>query len=156
MTQVSRRQWVLGGVIGVALVVAVLLWPADDSVRLDDIRSGGGVVYLEDEQVFLVADGEDVLALSAESPGRGTRLLYCASSRTFRGPHGEAFDSSGAYFAGPAPRDMDRYAVEVDDGAVEVDLSDKTVAPGRSRRADAEITGELCRWKESEPGFASV
>ena len=155
----SARARIAAGVALLAIAgwVAVYLatvWD-DGVVGLPELREQR-VVYLEDRQVFLVADGPDVLALSARSPGRDGRLLYCESLQTFHGPHGEGFNLRGEYFAGPAPRDMDRYEVEVSGDVVEVDFSDRVVAEGRASRLSRPVdpAGRLCSEKEGEPGFA--
>jgi hypothetical protein len=147
---------------GAALVV-IAAWVAaylatawdGDLVALEELRERR-VVYVEGAQVFLVAEGSKVLALSARSPGRDGRLLYCDSLQTFHGPHGEAFNRVGEYFAGPAPRDMDRYVVEISRGHVRIALSERIVAPGRSRTLSRPVdpSGRLCSQREGEPGFA--
>lgn len=44
----------------------------------------------------------------------GCRVPWCASSIGFECPcHGSKYDSIGEYFAGPAPRNLDRFVVEV-------------------------------------------
>ena len=127
----------------------------DGLVGLPELREQG-VVYLEDRETFLVADGSEVLALSARSPGRDGRLLYCESLQTFHGPHGEGFNLRGEYFAGPAPRDMDRYEVEVSGDVVNVDFSERVVASGRASRLSRPVDpgGRLCSPREGQPGFA--
>jgi cytochrome b6-f complex iron-sulfur subunit len=46
----------------------------------------------------------------------GCRVPWCATSQGFECPcHGSKYDYIGEYFAGPAPRNLDRFMVEVDD-----------------------------------------
>lgn len=47
----------------------------------------------------------------------GCRVPWCAPSQGFECPcHGSKYDAVGEYFAGPAPRNLDRFAVEVVNG----------------------------------------
>jgi len=47
----------------------------------------------------------------------GCRVPWCATSIGFECPcHGSKYNSVGEYFAGPAPRNLDRFVVEVRDG----------------------------------------
>jgi cytochrome b6-f complex iron-sulfur subunit len=47
----------------------------------------------------------------------GCRVPWCATSIGFECPcHGSKYNSVGEYFAGPAPRNLDRFEVEVVDG----------------------------------------
>ncbi|HZD23903.1 MAG TPA: ubiquinol-cytochrome c reductase iron-sulfur subunit [Acidimicrobiia bacterium] len=47
----------------------------------------------------------------------GCRVPWCASSIGFECPcHGSKYNSVGEYFAGPAPRNLDRFVVEIRNG----------------------------------------
>jgi cytochrome b6-f complex iron-sulfur subunit len=47
----------------------------------------------------------------------GCRVPWCASSVGFECPcHGSKYNSVGEYFAGPAPRNLDRFQVEIRSG----------------------------------------
>lgn len=47
----------------------------------------------------------------------GCRVPWCATSIGFECPcHGSKYDSVGEYFAGPAPRNLDRFVVEIRNG----------------------------------------
>ena len=47
----------------------------------------------------------------------GCRVPWCAPSQGFECPcHGSKYDAIGEYFAGPAPRNLDVFAVEVKGG----------------------------------------
>jgi cytochrome b6-f complex iron-sulfur subunit len=64
-------------------------------------------------------DGRDVaagglMALFQRCVHLGCRVPWCASSIGFECPcHGSKYNSVGEYFAGPAPRNLDRFVVEV-------------------------------------------
>lgn len=67
-------------------------------------------------------EGKDVaagglMALFQRCVHLGCRVPWCATSIGFECPcHGSKYDSIGEYFAGPAPRNLDRFVVEVRDG----------------------------------------
>jgi cytochrome b6-f complex iron-sulfur subunit len=67
-------------------------------------------------------DGRDVaaaglMALFQRCVHLGCRVPWCATSIGFECPcHGSKYNSVGEYFAGPAPRNLDRFVVEVRDG----------------------------------------
>ncbi len=94
-----------------------------------------GVVYRAEIGAFLVARiGGEPLALSATDPdaaGRGQRAIYCGPSDRFVFPAGDVFDADGVHVSGPGTRGLDRFAVQVRDGMVEVDPSAVTPAPRR-------------------------
>lgn len=47
----------------------------------------------------------------------GCRVPWCASSQGFECPcHGSKYNAHGEYVAGPAPRNLDRFAVETENG----------------------------------------
>ncbi len=47
----------------------------------------------------------------------GCRVPWCASSQGFECPcHGSKYNAAGEYVDGPAPRNLDRFALEVADG----------------------------------------
>lgn len=60
-----------------------------------------------------VADG-GLMALFQRCVHLGCRVPWCATSVGFECPcHGSKYNVIGEYFAGPAPRNLDRFAVEV-------------------------------------------
>jgi hypothetical protein len=115
------------------------------------------VAYLKDAGVFVVDTDRAPVALSEVSPHLAHRLLFCREADVFQGKHGEVFDRRGFYVDGPSPRGMDRVAVRVADGLVQVDLED--IRPGAKRGAGPpEVTeGPRCRvpGAEPKPGFAA-
>lgn len=65
-----------------------------------------------------------VTALYQKCPHLGCRVPFCVPSQWFECPcHQSKFNRVGEKKAGPAPRGMDRFGVEIVDGAVVVDTS---------------------------------
>ena len=57
-----------------------------------------------------------LMALYQRCVHLGCRVPWCATSQGFECPcHGSKYDSIGEYFAGPAPRNLDRFQVELID-----------------------------------------
>ena len=57
-----------------------------------------------------------LMALFQRCVHLGCRVPWCASSQGFECPcHGSKYDSIGEYFGGPAPRNLDRFVVELVD-----------------------------------------
>ena len=72
-----------------------------------------------EETPFVVAGGESdgigLMALWQRCPHLGCRVPSCESSQGFECPcHGSKYNRHGEYEAGPAPRNLDRFAVSVD------------------------------------------
>lgn len=60
---------------------------------------------------------EGIMPLYQRCVHLGCRVPYCGSSKWFECPcHGSKYNSIGEYFAGPAPRNLDRFVVEIRDG----------------------------------------
>lgn len=58
-----------------------------------------------------------LMALFQRCVHLGCRVPWCAPSQGFECPcHGSKYNSIGEYFAGPAPRNLDRFVVEVVNG----------------------------------------
>lgn len=56
-----------------------------------------------------------LMALFQRCVHLGCRVPWCATSQGFECPcHGSKYSSIGEYFAGPAPRNLDRFVVEVE------------------------------------------
>jgi cytochrome b6-f complex iron-sulfur subunit len=59
-------------------------------------------------------DGAGVMALYQRCVHLGCRVPWCQPSQGFECPcHGSKYNGVGEYFAGPAPRNLDRFVVEV-------------------------------------------
>ncbi|HEY6635509.1 MAG TPA: Rieske 2Fe-2S domain-containing protein, partial [Acidimicrobiia bacterium] len=58
-----------------------------------------------------------LMALFQRCVHLGCRVPWCATSIGFECPcHGSKYNSAGEYFGGPAPRNLDRFVVEVRNG----------------------------------------
>jgi cytochrome b6-f complex iron-sulfur subunit len=93
-----------GGVIPAFIPEArAYVVPADEA-NLSDQFEGRGVA----------AGG--LMALYQRCVHLGCRVPWCATSQGFECPcHGSKYDAIGEYFGGPAPRNLDRFEVEVAD-----------------------------------------
>jgi cytochrome b6-f complex iron-sulfur subunit len=94
----------------------------------------GGDVYgvaLVDERwkssqrFFVVRERDRVYALSARCAHLGCTINWFGDLRIFKCPcHGSEYHSNGANFAGPAPRPLDRFRIELNaDGQLVVDTA---------------------------------
>lgn len=114
-----------------------------------------GVVEVPAARAYLVRIDGEIRALSEKCTHLGCRVPFCESSSQFECPcHGSAFNRAGEYRAGPAPRGMDQYPVEIgDDGLVYVDTSGKIDGPPPGPESiDEPTTGPSCT--ESSQGDA--
>jgi cytochrome b6-f complex iron-sulfur subunit len=60
---------------------------------------------------------EGLMALFQRCVHLGCRVPWCGTSQGFECPcHGSKYDAVGEYFAGPAPRNLDRFEVEIRNG----------------------------------------
>ena len=67
---------------------------------------------------------EGIVALYQKCPHLGCRVPECATSQWFEcGCHGSQYNRVGEKKGGPAPRGMDRFAMEVSGGNLTVDTS---------------------------------
>ena len=82
------------------------------------------VVYVEDAKIFVVANGDDVVALRSQAPHvPEDHVLFCPSSGWFEGHHGERFDALGAFENAHIRIDADDFTIDGFD-----------VAPGRKSK----------------------
>jgi hypothetical protein len=151
----------------VVLIVLLLALPAAFLLRMFlggwqavmsvDALERADVAYIQNAGVFLVHTEGAPVALSAASPHPNHRLLFCPSSDTFQGVHGEVFDRRGFYLGGPSSRGMDRVAVRVEEGVVQIDADDVRGGPPRGAGPPADPTGPFCEvpGPEPRPGFAA-
>jgi cytochrome b6-f complex iron-sulfur subunit len=71
-----------------------------------------------------------VVALYQKCPHLGCRVPWCGTSQWFECPcHGSQYNRVGEKKGGPAPRGMDRFAVNVSGGIVTVDTAARTEGP---------------------------
>ncbi len=102
-----------------------------------------GVTFLEDQRLYVFKEGKSVYAISAVCTHLGCTVKYTKLNQPrtveiggerkvvpfeFHCPcHGSKFTSDGTNFAGPAPRPLHWYRLELspDDGQLLVDLGDE-------------------------------
>ncbi len=90
----------------------------------------GAVIAVPTARAYLVKIDGEILALSETCPHLGCRSTYCASSGQFECPcHGSFFNRKGEHLAGPAPRGMDMYPVEIEDGLIIIDTAEAELGP---------------------------
>ena len=114
------------------------------------------VVYIPAVMVFVV-HAEPPVALRAVSPHLGEQVAYCPSASVFQAVHGSLWDRQGRWLDGPAPRGLDRVALRVRDGSIEINVSRVTRGPDRGP-VEINLTGRLCRFEDpadGERGFLS-
>ena len=155
-----RRSFVLLMAMVVALPIALLVTRAgDEEWRTATTVTGlgeRGVVYLSEEQVFVIHTEDGPLALSARSPRFGNRAVFCSFSETFTEVHGSKWDRLGRYLDGPAPRGLDRVATRINGRLVEVNPTRIERGPGREVHGTPP-SGGFCEvpGPEDPPGFAA-
>ncbi len=142
-----------------AILLAALAWsrlPATttswiDVVALDELRRAG-VVHVADEEVFVVAEGEGVVAFQADAQHIPNELVsFCRCSGWFEGLHGEMFDHFGRYALGPARSGLTRVASRIDGDTVQIDPSIVLDTPARDE-PHTEPNGPFCqRPEEPQP-----
>lgn len=99
---------------------------------------------------FVVAGGEDdgvgVMALWQKCVHLGCRVPTCIPSQGFECPcHGSKYNIHGEYEAGPAPRNLDRFAVEVNDAGDLIILTGTIVETPRSKNKTSKYPqGPFC------------
>jgi cytochrome b6-f complex iron-sulfur subunit len=75
---------------------------------------------------------EGLMALYQKCVHLGCRVPWCVQSQWYECPcHGSKYNRAGEYQDGPAPRGMDRFAVRVQGGLVQVDTSEIILGPPR-------------------------
>jgi cytochrome b6-f complex iron-sulfur subunit len=122
---------------GLGLLGATGLWTSWDLLQpLETSGFGGkvrtvspdavpdaGVIEVPQARSYLVRIQGEVVALSQKCTHLGCRVPFCDSSGQFECPcHGSVFNRAGEYRAGPAPRGLDRFPIEVlEDGLIYID-----------------------------------
>ena len=95
-----------------------------------------------------VLDGmkEGINALYQKCPHLGCRVPECVSSQWFECPcHGSKYNQVGEKKAGPAPRGMDRFPVEISGGQVIVDTGTVKLGPAiGTNTTGQEAEGPFC------------
>jgi cytochrome b6-f complex iron-sulfur subunit len=92
------------------------------------------------------ADEPGVMALWQRCVHLGCRVPACESSQGFECPcHGSRYNFHGEYEAGPAPRNLDRFAVEVNDnGNLVIDTGSVIQTPRAHHKTIAYPQGPSC------------
>lgn len=147
MTEPLRRRAFLANLWkgGAMLLGGAAAWTGWDLLRPSVSTGFGGkikgaaadavpeteVVEVPAARAYLVRVQGEVVALSWKCTHLGCRVPFCASSGRFECPcHGSVFNRAGEYLAGPAPRGLDRYPVEIGaDGIVTIDTATTTDGP---------------------------
>ena len=132
---------------GAGLVAAAGAWTTWDLIRpLPAVGFGGKVRTVAPEAVapgvvvevpaaraYLTEINGEIIAIAEKCTHLGCRVPFCDSSGQFECPcHGSVFNRAGQFRAGPAPRGMDRYPVEVESGLLVIDTGTtiEGAAPG--------------------------
>jgi cytochrome b6-f complex iron-sulfur subunit len=147
---VTRRQFFnrslvgLGGlgVTGLGGAVLAFLWPHSsvgfgskiDLGRIGDVttrvRDAHQPLYVKEGRFYLVERGGELLALYQRCTHLGCRVPFCASSGWFEcGCHAAMFNVVGEHTAGPAPRGLDRFPIDIVQGTVRVNTGNLLTGP---------------------------
>jgi len=87
-----------------------------------------------DGQYAEITNGAPVMALYQRCVHLGCKVPWCESSQWLECPcHGSRYNRWGEYQGGPAPRGLDRFVVNVEEGQIVVDTS--TIITGPSRQS---------------------
>ena len=106
-----------------------------------------GVVEIRAARAYLTRDADgEIVALSEKCTHLGCRVPFCQSSGQFECPcHGTTFNRVGEYRSGPAPRGMDRYPVEVENGLLVIDTGAPIEGPSPGGESiDEPVAGPTC------------
>ena len=123
----------------------------DDQVR----GSGGGVIplFIPEARAYVVPapstvseqfEGRNVaagglMALYQRCVHLGCRVPWCDTSQGFECPcHGSKYNGVGEYFAGPAPRNLDRFVVNVNDSNELIISTSQIIETARAPRPSVE------------------
>jgi cytochrome b6-f complex iron-sulfur subunit len=119
---------------GFGSLIDIGLTPDDVKGQIDSgsqpFYYGAGRFYLVKYDVEPVPEeysdlvDEGLMALYQKCVHLGCRVPFCQASQWFECPcHGSKYNNAGEYQDGPAPRGMDRFAVTVQNGSVQVDTA---------------------------------
>lgn len=129
--------WVgaVGLVIGEAiLALAKYVQPVNTGGFGDEVFAGnvddfevGTVTYILSGRFYIVRNADGLLALWQKCTHLGCAVPWAQGEDQFHCPcHGSEFTPEGIVTAGPAPRPMDFFTIEIRDGEVWVDTSKPT------------------------------
>jgi cytochrome b6-f complex iron-sulfur subunit len=119
---------------GFGSLIDLGITPDDVKGQIDSANEpfyyGAGRFYLVKYEVDPIPEeyselvDEGLMALYQKCVHLGCRVPFCLQSQWFECPcHGSKYNNAGEYRDGPAPRGMDRFAVTVQNGTVQVDTS---------------------------------
>jgi cytochrome b6-f complex iron-sulfur subunit len=170
-----RTAWLAGlgaAVAGFGAGTVYFLWPnlttgfgtkiqagTPDTITAD-IKAGDGQAYNPEGRFYLVpykeADdkegiyagvaGGGFMALYQRCVHLGCRVPWCATAQWWECPcHGSKYNQAGEWKEGPAPRGLDRFAIEVSGGQIVVDTSKVITGPPRGTNTTGqELDGPHC------------
>ena len=108
------------------------------------------VVPVDDSNLSEQFEGKSVaagglMALYQRCVHLGCRVPWCATAQGFECPcHGSKYDYIGEYFGGPAPRNLDRFVVEVIDSRFIIHTGDVLQTPRAPTRSVPYPQGPSC------------
>jgi len=108
------------------------------------------VVPVDDSNLSDQFEGKSVaagglMALYQRCVHLGCRVPWCATAQGFECPcHGSKYDYIGEYFGGPAPRNLDRFVVEIVDTQFIIHTGDVLQTPRAPTRSVAYPQGPSC------------
>jgi cytochrome b6-f complex iron-sulfur subunit len=155
--QFLNRLWASG----LGLVAGAGAWTSWDFLRPGEAKGFGGlirtvppeavgdqsVVVVPAARAYLVRINGEIRALSQKCTHLGCRVPFCESSGQFECPcHGSVFNRAGEFRAGPAPRGMDEYPIEIgEDGLIYIDTGETVEGPPPGTETiDEPVTGPSC------------
>ncbi len=163
MSELLNRRDFLGRMwkAGIVLIGAAGVWTSWDLLQPPEASGFGGqvrsvppeavpdvgAIEVPQARAYLVRIEGSVRALSEKCTHLGCRVPFCNTSSQFECPcHGSVFNRAGDYRAGPAPRGMDQYPIEVgDDGLIYIDTGQTIDGPAPGViTADEPATGPSC------------
>jgi len=117
-----------------------------DAGPVDSFTTEGTVQYVLDGRFYVTQYQGGLRALYQKCPHLGCRVPFCESSGRFECPcHGSVYNLTGEYIAGPAPRGMDRFPIEIRDGHVMVDTTSIVEGPPKGQLdGPPDATGPSC------------
>lgn len=92
----------------------------------------GSVTSIREGKFFLVNDGGEFIALYQVCTHLGCLVRHVQDDGYSCPCHGSQFAKDGTLVRSPAPRDMDRFPVEIVDGQIVVDTGERMQGENRS------------------------
>jgi cytochrome b6-f complex iron-sulfur subunit len=133
--------------------------PATRPRSTHDIKANDGYAYIPDGRFYLVpTTGRTTPGLYAGVAGGGTwpctsavstwaaEVPWCATAQWWECPcHGSKYNQAGEYKEGPAPRGLDRFAIQASGSQIVVDTSKIITGPPRGTNTTGqELDGPHC------------